>query len=255
MTERPTLPDAMFAPEPHGLQMIRAEVQLRELQRWMGSRRLDDHDHAVHCLLVESFGDLAPKPFRLISPRSGALGVLYGYGRSTAAVLREQAEICADPLQARVIPVAGIDSKPMPVQRHSGRRLGFEVRVRPVVRQGRHGSDQVGGERDAFQVETMRHPSRAMPRDREAVYVDWLSDELDRRGGVVLDRKRTQLISFRRVRSQYQQRGQRSEGPDAIMRGSLTITEPEPFVSLLARGIGRHRAYGYGMLLLRPAKR
>ena len=44
-----------------------------------------------------------------------------------------------------------------------------------------------------------------------------------------------------------------SEGPDAVMRGVLTITDPDAFSSLLASGIGRHRAYGYGMLLLRPA--
>ena len=44
-----------------------------------------------------------------------------------------------------------------------------------------------------------------------------------------------------------------SEGPDAVMRGSITVTEPSGFSDLVARGIGRHRAYGYGMLLLRPA--
>ena len=36
------------------------------------------------------------------------------------------------------------------------------------------------------------------------------------------------------------------------MRGTLTITDPVEFGSLLANGIGRHKAYGYGMLLLRP---
>ena len=39
------------------------------------------------------------------------------------------------------------------------------------------------------------------------------------------------------------------------MQGNLTITEPEKFACLLARGVGRHRAYGYGMLLLRPLRR
>ena len=44
------------------LQMIRAEVDLREFQRWMGNKRLQDPDHAMHCLLTECFGDLAPSP-------------------------------------------------------------------------------------------------------------------------------------------------------------------------------------------------
>ena len=37
------------------------------------------------------------------------------------------------------------------------------------------------------------------------------------------------------------------------MQGVLTITDGGAFASLLARGVGRHRAYGYGMMLLRPA--
>ena len=53
------------------LQMIRAEIGLRDFQRWMGMRRLQDPDHAMHCLLTECFGkDLAPKPF----PRDDAPG-------------------------------------------------------------------------------------------------------------------------------------------------------------------------------------
>ena len=31
----------------------------------MGMRRLQDTDHAMHCLLTECFGDFAPKPFRV----------------------------------------------------------------------------------------------------------------------------------------------------------------------------------------------
>ena len=37
------------------------------------------------------------------------------------------------------------------------------------------------------------------------------------------------------------------------MRGTITIVDPGKFTELVAHGIGRHRAYGYGMLLLRPA--
>ena len=40
------------------LQMVRAEVSVRDFQRWMGTRRLQDPDHAMHCLLTECFGDL-----------------------------------------------------------------------------------------------------------------------------------------------------------------------------------------------------
>jgi CRISPR system Cascade subunit CasE len=40
---------------------------------------------------------------------------------------------------------------------------------------------------------------------------------------------------------------------EAVFEGRLRVTDPAAFASLLARGVGRHRAFGFGMLLLRPA--
>lgn len=233
------------------LQMLRAEVPLRDFQRWMGARRLNDVDHATHCLLVECFGEFAPKPFRLIMPRGGSVGVLYGYGTATAEVLCEQAAVNADPLQARIVPGATIDTKPMPSTWRVGRRLGFEARIRPIARRSTRGG-AAGGERDAFQMEAALHLPGGMQRTREEVYAAWLSRELDRRGGARLETETATLVSFRRTRSTYRSGGRPTEGPDAIMRGSLTITDGSAFNDLLARGVGRHRTYGYGMLLLRP---
>ena len=88
------------------LQMVRAEVSVRDFQRWMGTRRLQDPDHAMHCLLTECFGDLAPKPFRLMLTRGASTGCLYGYGNADAVALREAAAVCADPLQSRILPAA-----------------------------------------------------------------------------------------------------------------------------------------------------
>ena len=257
------------APEAATLQMVRAEVNVRDFQRWMGVRRLQDPDHAMHCLLTECFGDLAPKPFRLIVPRGGSTGCLYGYGQSGADDLREEADICADPLQSRIIPASTIDSKPMPSEWRGGKRLGFEVRIRPVVRLKKHtsrippevqrsfkeGGLRPGKECDAFLYKAIGHPEKGgMKRTREQVYAEWLSDQLARIGGATLDVERTKLMAFQRTRAFREARTRYSEGPDAVMRGILTVTCSDAFANLLARGIGRHRAYGYGMLLLRPAR-
>lgn len=235
------------------LHMMRAEINLPEFRRWMGGKRLQDEDHAIHCLLTECFGrDLAPKPFRFIIPRGGSKAILYGYGTSDAESLRETALICADPLQGRIMPLAKLDSKAMPETWKVGLKLGFEVRIRPIVRCGR-GSDRPGKERDAFQAEAMRYPKGGMNRCREHVYTEWLSNQLERIDGATLDTESTKLVSFQRTRSYRKRRGNKySEGPDALMRGVITITNSEAFSCLLARGVGRHRAYGYGMLLLRP---
>ena len=112
------------APDNTTLQMVRAEINGREFQRWMGSRRLQDPDHAAHCLLKECFGELAPKPFRLIMRLDGTTGVLYGYGLAGAEALREAVDICAEPLQARIMPVGKLECKPMPTEWTAGKGLG-----------------------------------------------------------------------------------------------------------------------------------
>ena len=244
------------------LQMVRARIDAREFRRWMGEKRLRDPDHAMHCLLAESFGGLAPKPFRLILPQGGPTGVFYGYGRSDADALKEMADIYADPLQSRIIPVDEMDSKAMPSAWRVGQRLGFEVRLRPVVRKARENADHRHREMDTFQAEAERHPKGEMPRSREQVYADWLShkfaiflpEESVGRRGASLDLTQTKLVSFQRTRAYRKARATRySEGPDALMRGVLTVTDSEAFTALVAKGVGRHRAYGFGMLLLRPA--
>ena len=263
-----TASDVTAGPKAATLQMVRAEVNAREFQRWMGMKRLQDADHAMHCLLTECFGrDLAPKPFRLIMPRDGGQGVLYGYGTADSDALRQAADTFADPLQLRVLPMSGINSKPMPSEWQAGKRLGFETRIRPVVRPHkdpakvspdllRHfkeGGTRPGKECDAFLWEAITYPEKGgMQRSREEVYAQWLAGQLERHGGAQLEPGQTKLVSFQRTRAFRKRYSRYSEGPDAVMGGNLTITDPDAFAGLLARGIGRHRAYGYGMLLLRP---
>lgn len=243
------------------LQMIRAEIDLRSFHRWAGSRRMIsrnafDEGYAMHCLLAGIFGELAPQPFRLITPRSkgNRRGVFYGYGRAGVEALRGAAAQFADPLQARVLPGSTLEGKPMPAAWKTGTRLGFEVLTRPTVRRAR-GHRNPGGEVDAFQREAERYAPGEMPRGREEVYKDWLSEQLQRHGGAELEDASLSLVSFQRARV-IRRRGSRPiEGPDALMSGALTVTDGDKFARLLARGIGRHRAYGYGMLLLRPPRR
>ena len=146
-----------------------------------------------------------------------------------------------------------IDSKPMPSEWRTGKRLGFEIRIRPIIRKAR-GSGREEAEVDVFQAKAETFPPSEMPYNREQVYAEWLSDRLARKGGASLDIERTKLVSFQRIRSFRKLRTRYSEGPDAVMRGVLTVTDSAAFSNLLARGVGRHRAYGYGMLLLRPAR-
>ncbi len=205
----------------------------------------------MHCLLMETFGGISPKPFRLLAPRQSGVsrGVLYGYAEVSADQLVDSSANFADPLQTLVLPKESIQTKVMPLDWESGRRLGFEVLVRPVVRQTRNG-EHPGAERDAYQRETEQLEKGTPPPSREDAYVQWLSDRLSRQGGAKLEECR--LRTFRRVRVLRKLHGPSIDGPCAVMHGTLTISEGRKFSKLLRSGIGRHRSYGYGMLLLRP---
>ena len=91
-----------------------------------------------------------------------------------------------------------------------------------------------------------------MPLSREAVYREWLRERFKHKGGVSLDMDSTSLVSFHRDRAIRKLGQQYSEGPDALMRGEIEVTDGGEFSRLLASGVGRHKSYGYGMLLLRP---
>jgi CRISPR system Cascade subunit CasE len=145
--------------------------------------------------------------------------------------------------------------------------LDFETRIRPVIRirpEGRTGRTR---ERDAFleaidpdeRPPTDLTPHRVWPT-RERIYAEWLSRELARGGAARLETAR--MIAFQRTRVLRRPtqpgagRGRiESEGPDAILRGRLRIEDGAGFATLLGRGVGRHRAFGFGMLLLTPPGR
>ena len=213
-------------------------------------------------MLDETFGPGVLRPFRLLVAGRQAVGSLYGYCESDGESLREGGRIHALPEHLGVLRLDRLEGKAMPSAWTEGRRLGFDVRVRPVRRLKTDLVDdktafRKGAELDAFRVEAIRrYPGDAEGMEqagqtREAVYLDWLAERLE--PAAELDRDATRLVRFQRVRVSRGSAG--PEGPDATFHGTLTVKDPERFATLLAKGVGRHRAYGYGMLLLRPASR
>ena len=119
------------------------------------------------------------------------------------------------------------------------------------------GSMRRGAEVDCFLLEAFRRHAgtlggmAAEGRTREAVYLDWLQERLG--DAAALERGASRLARFSHAR--VVRGGKELEGPVATIHGTLAVHDPEEFAALLRRGIGRHRAYGYGMLLLRPPGR
>jgi CRISPR system Cascade subunit CasE len=243
------------------LHLIELPISMRALNLWAGGRGWGspfDEGLALHHLLGETFGPGLLQPFRLMVAQGAKFGTIYACSASDAEALRQEARHVITPALAGVIALEQLRSLPRPAPCWApGQRLGFDIRLRPVVRlasaisgKNENGAEvafRKGAEVDAFLAAALRDQQTS----REETYRGWLGERLG--AAATLDLNATRLASFQRTR--VQRNCKRLEGPDAVIHGTLTISDPASFASLLARGLGRHRSYGYGMLLLRPAQR
>lgn len=141
-----------------------------------------------------------------------------------------------------------------------GQRLAFRTRVCPVTRTRDTGNlaatmDHRGRvkhrELDAFVHATLAVPPETR-LTREDVYRSWLQRQMQRNNACTLGDVRLAEFHLETMRRRGNARLVR---PNAVLEGTLSITDPAEFRRLLARGVGRHRTFGFGMLLLRPVVR
>lgn len=193
-----------------------------------------------------------------------------------------------DPGLADIFPQP-FEAKAMPREWREGTLLRFEVLARPVRRhgpkarearrdEGRDGrTDGLGrtlrtgdpGRRGALEFDAYELAVEALGRDdqkpsRGDIYAEWLAQRFGKAAS--LHGAPPELVRFRRSRvlrsvdrrtggDGYAGRGCGGigvEGPEALLSGVLSVVDGPAFADLLARGVGRHRAFGFGMLLLRP---
>lgn len=249
---------------PPPLHLLRLLPDLAALARWVvasGQRALqEDNGYAMHAALRAALGELAPKPFALLE-RPGSLQLI-GYTRRNPEELERvlsQAEL-SDPGAAAAL---GLDTpgntliRPLPVNWRAGDRLSFEVRVAPVVRS----RQQPGG--GYPEIDAAFHPDFCVAAggDREAAHRAWLARELARGGAAALLASRVLSFRLAPIARRHAQVDSRRPGrptqsgllPDLCVRGQLELGDPVAFDALLARGLGRHRSFGFGCLLLAPA--
>lgn len=248
------------------LYLLHTRPDARLLAAWVAQRHAR-HEHqasdlgdALHGLLRAAFGAAAPQPFRYLDERQGLLA----YTNLDPDAMAAQVAL-ADPIAAQTLGLGasglheGYRLRAFPALWHAGQVLGFEVRVRPTVR-------AAAGEQDAFLQAVAR--ANGAPLQREAVYAQWLRTHLAASDGGAreawqgaVEVTEVQLAGFQRLaivrRTQAvdgaARRGRVIDGPDALLKGRLRVLDPVAFRQLLARGVGRHRAFGFGMLLLSRA--
>ena len=217
-------------------------------------RDLDD-GYLAHCLLRELWQTSAPAPFVLRG--SGRTLDVWGYTRASHTELIDHARSFADPsVFAALDGIEEIVSKRMPLF-PKGRRIGFVARLCPVTRLSKAmNGHRPGAEIDVFLAKGFAAgPTTFL--SREAVYREWLTGKLSDIAGVGARMERVTVAAFTRTRlvrrTQGQARSAQSlERPDVRVEGDFVIEEGNTFLDFLAHGIGRHRAFGFGAVLVVP---
>ena len=259
------------------LHMASMTVNLAPLRETMARQGIaNDEGLALHHFLSETFGKGLVQPFRLMPGRKNApTASLYGYSTQGKDELKATADICALPEMEKILVLDTLESKIMPTLFKSGKPLGFDVRVRPVrrlksplaaesreVRRSQIKGKPVkpfaaGSEVDAFLLERMRSnpeldvTTTAELPTREHVYQTWLAHRFG--DAVELDPKTCRMARYER--RTVSRGGKERSGPDVTIQGEFRVKDPQRLACLIAKGVGRHTAYGYGMLLLRPPGR
>lgn len=236
------------------LNMIRLDPDVARVTRWASSEGLGrDDDYAWHAILKAGFGEHAPRPFRILE-RQGRPAQLLGYASADRDELATHAQTFADPAALDALRLDTLAVKRLP-EFKPGTRLGFEVRVRPVVRQK---TDDKNRERDAFLVAIERRKvetgSDVVTLDRQDVYRDWVAEQLANGGTTVLSMVNHALRRRKAERRKSDRGFERFDGPDVVVKGAMIVEDAKAFTAMIARGVGRHRAFGFGMILLFPAR-
>lgn len=229
--------------------LLKALVDSRRLARFTrsrGARDVADLGHGAHQLLRQVWAEHAPRPFRL---RGTPRGVeIWGYSGNDADAMNEMCARSGDPELVAIFqePRAPWVGRPVPAI-PAGERVGFVLKAAPVCRPSQHGNQ----EQDAL----ISYRVKDEDASRDEAYRWWLTKRL----GDAAALETFRLLGFQNVLAWRRgagkgpnRRGRAITIPDALMGGDLLVHDEETFARLLASGVGRHKAFGFGMLLLQP---
>lgn len=229
--------------------LVQIPVSMHDLARWsaqrgMSANKRPDIRASLHHLLDETFGQSVMKPYRIYkNPKDPSRSSIYGYSKKTRNDLVQMSNMIACPNALEVINVEDIRAKAMPANWKSGAILGFDVCTVPVRR--RKGS---GKEIDVHVLDLQRlqgAPDSEKPTQAES-YLNWLQEKFGDAAEVIAD-----TVAYRSTPVATKRKKTQVKVPETTFMGNMKIKDPDAFAQMLENGIGRHKSYGYGMVMLR----
>jgi CRISPR system Cascade subunit CasE len=206
-------------------------------------RTIYDVGYLAHGYLVAAFGEHAPRPF-LVGATKGGCVPLEGYAPVSGEQLQSHVDLFADAEAASIIVPGTLRTKRLPSPDQWPEYVGFSVRVNPVVRNGH--------DRDWFLVAREKNPGVT----RDEAYTEWFNVQLEKsKSGVELVRATLDTWEILRAcRPNGNREDILTHTPVAQMSGILKLPPDRANLGILTDGFGRGKAFGFGMLQLRPAR-
>lgn len=135
----------------------------------------------------------------------------------------------------------------------AGDRLGFVLRANPVIAVPRPGHKR-GLRADAIMhAKSKLTPAQRKaftPADASAIAVDWLAKR-GLQNGFDVDASVTSAAGYKQLRIAKKLGQPAIQFSQIDMSGTLTVRDPALMLSALTKGIGKARAYGCGLMLVR----
>ena len=226
---------------------------IRHLSAFWDRQALGDESLVVKPILTEGLSGAVVRPWSIHTQsgpllkhtQRGPLFTVLGYSELGPEELKDRLCLALPTVQKAIPELLALE---MP-QLGKGNRYRFGIRLVPTIRVTKS-PDRRYGERDAFLVAVEKFgPDAGLVRDE--IYRTYLADRLK---GAEIDGCRMgqfRLVDF--VRPKAGGGFARKKMPEATLEGALTVTDGAAFQQVVTSGIGRQRAYGYGMIRLQPA--
>jgi CRISPR system Cascade subunit CasE len=217
---------------------------IRHLKAFLQPSALDDDSLILKSILWEGFSGSAIRPWAIHAQR-GPITTIVGYTQMDAGELNKRRSLALPSIQAAVGDVLAVRLPSL----SSGERYRFLICLVPTIRVTKAEGRRYG-ERDAFLAKADTAGKDAGLK-RDDVYRDYLVERL---AGASIEASR--LVQFR-LRQFMRPRKDRSVSgktlPEAVIEGRLRVEDPGKLIEAIGAGVGRQRAYGFGMLRLQPS--
>ena len=216
---------------------------VRHLKAFLQPSALEDESLILKSILWEGFSGSALRPWAIHAQRGPTITIV-GYTQTDAVELNKRRSLALPSVQAAVGEAIAV---PLPALSAS-ERYRFSISLVPTIRVTKAEGRRYG-ERDAFLAKADTAGKDAGLK-RDDVYRDYLAERL---AGASIEASR--LVRFRLRRFMRPKKDRSVSGrtmPEAVIEGCLRVDDPGKLTEAISAGVGRQRAYGFGMLRLQP---